>query len=122
MSKKMSANFALRSSAVNKKMRFMLLSALLGSLIGAVVVFIALDMQRTPGEEIASLYHPATYAIAEKFMCGCPECELELAKCQCDHVKGGKNELAFISEKLKQGHSETEVVNEVYEQFGNIKD
>lgn len=66
-------------------------------------------------------YHPATYTIAEKFICGCPECDMELVNCDCNDSSGGAVELLYISERLKTGLSEEEVINNVYREFGRIK-
>lgn len=103
------------------KIKFVLLGTAVGLLIGGMAIFIVTAMNKSHVMQDTTHYHPATFAVAEKFLCGCPECEMELVKCNCARSSGGTYEMYYISEKLKEGYSEEQVVRKVYEKFGNIK-
>lgn len=93
----------------------------IGLLIAGLATFIVSSMKQSHVMRETSTYHPATFAVAEKFMCGCPKCELELAECTCNESSGGVYEMYYISEQLKTGLSEKQVIREVHKKFGKIK-
>ncbi|MFQ5639385.1 MAG: hypothetical protein ACE5IR_15480 [bacterium] len=103
------------------KMKFLLLGAGIGMLIGGLAIFIVTGMNKSHVQEDTTNYHPATFAVAEKFICGCLECEMELVECNCTNSSGGTYEMYYISEKLKGGYSEAQVLHEVNKKFGHIK-
>ena len=104
------------------KMKFLLLGILLGLVVGAIGVVIVTSTNKSRVVHDSKRYHPATYAVAEKFMCGCSQCNDGLADCDCSDSSGGKAELQYISERLKAGLPEEEVIKNVYGEFGRIKE
>ncbi|NIR51717.1 hypothetical protein GWO43_24385 [candidate division KSB1 bacterium] len=122
MSKKKTVKNGLHTRALfDAKMRFLLLGTLAGLVIGGIVIFIATDVNHPQVNKQPSQYHPATFVVAGKFLCGCQECQLELVRCKCGNSAGGTHELDYISMKLAEGLSEPDVVREVYKKFGSIK-
>ncbi len=63
------------------KMKFVLLGILLGLVVGAIGAVIVTSMNKSRVVHDSKGYHPATYAVAEKFMCGCLECNEGLVDC-----------------------------------------
>ncbi len=104
-----------------RKIKFLLLGTLLGLSVGGLVVMIVTSVNKSQVMHDTRNYHPATYAVAEKFMCGCPDCEMELVNCDCNNSAGGTYELYYISERLKEGFSEEQVIKDVNDKFGRIK-
>lgn len=104
------------------KIKLLLLGVTVGLLIGGLAIFIVNYMNTSHIMQETANYHPATFGVAEKFLCGCPDCEMELVKCNCTRSSGGTYEMYYISEKLKEGYSEEQVIREAYEKFGNIKE
>ena len=103
------------------KMKYLLLGALLGIVVGSLSAVVVTSMNRSRAVQDQARYHPATFAVAEKFMCGCPECVKELRNCQCQDSRGGIYELHYISERLRAGLAEQQVIRDVYAKFGKIK-
>lgn len=103
------------------KVKFLFLGTLVGLSVAGLAAVIVTSMNKSKVVHDSSNYHPATFAVAEKFMCGCPDCDLELIECECNHSGGGVYELYYISERLKEGLSEEETVNAVQTKFGRIK-
>ncbi len=103
------------------KLKFLLLGVLFGLSVGLLAVVIVTSMNKSRVVHDSKNYHPATYAVAERFMCGCPDCDMELRNCDCNHSEGGVYELYYISERLQEGLSEEEAVTAVNEKFGRIK-
>lgn len=103
------------------KIKFLLIGTVLGLSIGGLTTVIVTEINKSQVVHDADDYHPATFAIAEKFLCGCPNCNKELVDCACNHSAGGSYELYYISQRLKEGLSEEQVIRAVYERFGRIK-
>ena len=103
------------------KIKFLLIGTVVGLSIGGLTAVIVTGINKSQAVHDANNYHPATFAIAEKFMCGCPNCNKELVDCACNHSAGGSYELYYISQRLKEGLSEDQVTRAVYERFGRIK-
>ncbi|MBU2497606.1 MAG: hypothetical protein KKE57_01775 [Proteobacteria bacterium] len=58
--------------------------------------------------------------VASEFRCACGGCgELPLAECECDMVRGAREEKAFIREKLKEGLPVEKVIQLVEEVYGH---
>ena len=104
------------------KIKYLFLGLIFGLFISGLSFFILINMNKSREIRNKVEYHPATFAIVEKFLCGCPNCKMELKVCYCSDAKGGVYEMYYISEQLKQGLSEEQVIQNVYAKFGNIKD
>lgn len=123
MSKKTTRTVLISSRIIEiVKIKFLLLGTGIGILIGGLVIFIVTGTNKSHLMEDTANYHPATFAVANKFICGCPDCEMELVTCYCTNSSGGMYEIYYISEALKEGLSEEQVTIEVYEKFGKIKE
>lgn len=103
------------------KIKFLFLGTVIGLLIGGVAIFIVSSMNKTQVMRDTTNYHPATFSVVEKFQCGCPKCDMELKLCYCYDAMGGIYEMYYISERLKEGRSENQVIKDVYKKFGKIK-
>ncbi len=94
-------------------------------LFGAFVLY--LSSNRHPGKVSQSFEQPSSdatlesrvYAIASRFVCACGSCgEEPLESCRCPTAQ---KERQFIREALQHGHTEDEVIAEVYQTFGHLK-
>jgi cytochrome c-type biogenesis protein CcmH/NrfF len=58
--------------------------------------------------------------VAVNFKCACGGCgELPLAECQCDMPKGAVEEKSFIRNKLAEGYTVPEVIEQVGQKYGH---
>ncbi len=103
------------------KLKFLLMGALAGLAVAGLAAAIVTSMNKSHVVHNTAAYHPATYAVAEKFMCGCPDCTRELIDCDCNHTEGGSYELYYISQQLKTGLSEQQAIAATQASFGRIK-
>lgn len=122
----MSKKRAIRTSHTREttqamRIKFLFLGALSGLSVGGLAVIIVSLMDRPGLVPDSQNFHPATYTVAEKFLCGCSDCVKELADCDCSETSGGVYERQFISGRLNEGMSQKQVISLVQEKFGKIK-
>jgi uncharacterized membrane protein YvbJ len=59
-------------------------------------------------------------AVAKNFRCACGSCgELPLATCQCDRPRGALEEKGFIREKLANGFTVEQVIEQLDKKYGH---
>jgi cytochrome c-type biogenesis protein CcmH/NrfF len=59
-------------------------------------------------------------AVAKNFKCACGGCgELPLATCQCEMTKGSVEEKTFIREKLAEGFTVEQVIEQLDKKYGH---
>jgi hypothetical protein len=106
---------------VSAKRTYLMAGLLVGLVVGTSITVVLIYSNKGGQVNDVSNYHPATMAVAEKFMCGCPSCDIPLDECECGDPNGGVAEKNYISEQLKIGMSEEQVMKEVYVKFDRIK-
>ncbi len=104
------------------KLRYWLFGLAIGGVFGGLVAAVLLSGGNAEPPIEPAAYHPETSRVAEKFLCGCPDCSMDLLACQCDAPDGGVREMRFISALLQAGRPAPQVVRAVYEKFGKIKE
>ena len=114
-------HFQVEKATGTIKLKYLFIGLLAGIAFIALVVALLNFRQKSALVHATEDYHPATYAVGEKFMCGCSKCDMELVECDCSETSGGLYELYSISERLKEDASEAEVIREVSDKFGRIK-
>lgn len=103
------------------KIKYLFIGLFIGLFFTMLIVLILTYRSKYKAVKNTPQYHPATFAIVEKFLCGCPNCEMDLKSCYCSDVQGGIYEMYYISQLLKEGLSEQQVIKSVYAKFGKIK-
>ncbi len=77
----------------------------------------AVAVNSTPA---ANVDEAQVIAVARNFKCACGGCgELPLATCQCEMPKGSVEEKRFIREKLAEGYTVEQVIEQLDKKYGH---
>jgi len=98
----------------------------LGVLIKAGTTFFKAESRPGPSSSSASVSDSVkvdeaqVIAVAKNFKCACGGCgELPLATCNCDMPKGSVEEKRFIREKLADGFTMEQVIEQLDKKYGH---